>query len=73
MYKMALTVYRTEPDGRTKTIIGYCDNYGQVDAMLYEDRDKIDWEAHYLIEPDVKTGVSDYLEGENENKTNYSD
>lgn len=48
-----LTVYRTEPGG-AKTVVGVCGGWAEVGPMIYADRDGIDWEASYIIEPEEK-------------------
>ena len=46
-----LVVYRTEPGG-AKSVVGVCGDWSDVGPMIYADRDGIDWEASYVIEPE---------------------
>ena len=37
------TVYREDPDGSV-TVVGCIDDFSEFGEMIYEDRQKIDWE-----------------------------
>ena len=50
---MSLVVYRTEPGG-AKSVVGVCGDWADVGPIIYADRDGIDWEASYIIEPEGK-------------------
>ena len=60
MQKTPLTVYRTNTRG-IKELVGVCDNWNEVGPLIYGNRDLIDWEATYIVEPEK--GVQDEPSG----------
>lgn len=51
MAKTPLTVYRTNTHGQ-KELVGVCDDWAEVGPIIYADRDNIDWESTYVVEPE---------------------